>query len=192
MKQLFISKNQRSLLKTLLSIFLFSLSMSLLAQTEVETAKNYLRQNTEKHKIAASDIDRMLVSNSYLSPTTGWYHVYFNQAYQSIKVYNSLMNLVIKDGQVQYATGSFVSNIAAMATSGPITLTPVQALQKAAQEVNMPISGLIQIKELSSIPLPNGSPGKVVLQAESLSDGNIIVEKYWLPYEAKSGGNTLP
>ncbi|MFN8346838.1 MAG: M36 family metallopeptidase [Spirosomataceae bacterium] len=171
-------------------LFCALLSFRIQAQNEVQIAKNYLSQNTAKHKITQADLEGMLVSSSYLSPTTGWYHVYFNQTYQNVEVYNSMMNLVVKDGQVRYATGSFVPDIAGLVNAGLTALSPVQALQKAAQEVNTPLSSPAAIKEISSAPLADGSPGKVIFTAESLSDENIVVKKYWLVYEGKEGMKT--
>ncbi|AYQ33253.1 T9SS C-terminal target domain-containing protein [Runella sp. SP2] len=164
------------------------LSWATQAQNEIQTATQYLTENATKHKLLKQDIDRMTVSSAYLSPTTGWYHIYFNQTFESVEVYNSLLSLVVKDGQVQHTTGSFVPNIEALVNQAPISVSPIQALQKAALEANLPINTPIQIREISNTPLADGTPGKIVYQSASISDENIVVKKYWFPYEVLEDG----
>ncbi|HAK77666.1 MAG TPA: hypothetical protein DCM71_12325, partial [Runella sp.] len=188
MQHIFSKKMQVFLPKLFFLVLFTCISWATQAQSEIQTATQYLTENATKHKLLKQDIDRMTVSSAYLSPTTGWYHVYFNQTFESVEVYNSLMNLVVKDGQVQHTTGSFVSNIEALANLAPISVSPIQALQKAALDANLPINDPIQIREISNTPLANGTPGKVVYQAASISDENIVVKKYWLPYEVIEDG----
>ncbi len=140
MQHIFSKKMQVFLPKLFFLVLFTCISWATQAQSEIQTATQYLTENATKHKLLKQDIDRMTVSSAYLSPTTGWYHVYFNQTFESVEVYNSLMNLVVKDGQVQHTTGSFVSNIEALANLAPISVSPIQALQKAALDANLPIN----------------------------------------------------
>ncbi|WP_084332126.1 M36 family metallopeptidase [Runella limosa] len=188
MQHIFFQKVQVFLPKLFFLVLFTCISWAIQAQNEIQTATQYLTENATKHKLLKQDIDRMTVSSAYLSPTTGWYHIYFNQTFESVEIYNSLLSLVVKDGQVQHTTGSFVPNIEALVNQAPISVSPIQALQKAALEANLPINTPIQIREISNTPLADGTPGKVVYQAESISDENIVVKKYWLPYEVLEDG----
>jgi len=89
MKQAFTQKRHVLLPKIIFACFLAIFSITAQAQTEIVTVKSYLTQNASQHKPATSDIVQMIISSSYLSPTTGWYHVYFNQTYQAVEVYNA-------------------------------------------------------------------------------------------------------
>lgn len=192
MKKTFARKWGSFLPKITLVAFLTLLSISLYAQTEITTAKNYLTANAAKQKLSAGDINEMIVSSAYLSPTTGWYHIYFNQTYQSVEVYNGLLNTVIKDGQVAYVTSNFIENIASKAPVPAASLSPVQALQKAALAVNMTASEPTRVQTVSSSNLPNGAISKSVLKDGQLSNENIEVKLYWYAYEAVENEKVRP
>ncbi|MEY4538995.1 MAG: hypothetical protein RLZZ306_752, partial [Bacteroidota bacterium] len=167
-------------------------SVSLKAQTEIATAKTHLANNTEKYKIAKSDVTDMTVSSAYLSPTTGWYHIYFNQAYQNVEVFNALLNVTMKNGQVVHTTNSFVDNLSLRLTgvntsSLQGTISPTQAIEKAAQHLNLVSSTITKIQETPS-SLTSGAIGKGKYSDKSLSNENLEVKLYWLPYESGEDG----
>ena len=104
------------------------------AQTQVDVAKNYINQNYTVQKLSGADITEMKISSAYLSPTTGWYHVYFNQTYQSVEVYNALMGITLQNSQVQYLTHSFVKDLDTKIPKDALKgnkITPLQAIQNA-------------------------------------------------------------
>ncbi len=175
--------------KNFLAMFLIFLSLGVKAQKEVALTKKYLNENTAKYNLALSDITNMKVSSEYLSPTTGWYHIYFNQTLQSIDVYNGVLGITLKDNKVVYAANSFVPSLATkMPTSNDATtLSAKDALRKAIADVNINDINISQIKEISSSKLENGKLSKVVFENKNLSDENIVVKLYWLPIENKDG-----
>ncbi|MCU0469356.1 MAG: M36 family metallopeptidase [Arcicella sp.] len=161
------------------------------AQSEINTAKTYLLANASKEKLAPSDVNDMSISSAYLSPTTGWYHIYFNQTYQDIEVYNALLNVTLKDGQVIHTTHSFIYNITAQSssvntTNAQGTLSAVQAIGRAAQHLNLSSSGVSKIQESVST-LSSGAISKGKYLDKGLSNENIDVKLYWLPYEDAVG-----
>lgn len=171
-------------------LFLIFSAINLPAQTEIATARQYLKNNTAKHKLVDSDINDMTVSSAYLSPTTGWYHVYFNQNYQSIEVYNRMVNMVVQQNQVQHTVSNFVQNIASkanMTTIQSITLNPLQALQKVIAHLKLTANDISKIKEINAIKLQNGVIKKTSFLDTKLSDENIEVTLYWLPLETQEG-----
>lgn len=180
---------------SILSILFFIFSGgNLQAQTEIITAKQYLKDNTTKHKLVDADINEMTVSSAYLSPTTGWYHVYFNQNYQSIEVYNSMINMVLQKNQVQHTVSNFVQNIASKTNTvniQSISLSPLQALQKATSHLKLTASDVSKIKEIDVSKLQNGIIKKATFLDTNLSDENIKVTLYWLPLEFQVGEKML-
>jgi hypothetical protein len=142
MKKLFTLFSQNLLFKIVFSVLLTIVLFNANAQKEVESAKTYLSENALKQKLALTDIAEMNISSQYLSPTTGWYHIYFNQTYQSVDVFNGLLNVTLKDGEVFYVGNNFVQGIASKAPIGAINLnlSPLEAIQKAAANVNIPLS----------------------------------------------------
>ena len=170
-------------------------SVSLKAQTEIATAKTHLADNTEKYKLSKTDINDMTVSSAYLSPTTGWYHIYFNQTYQNVEVFNALLNVTMKNGQVVHTVNSFVDNLPLRLTAINTNnvqsmISPVQAVEKAAQYLNLASSGITKIQETPS-SLASGAIGKGKYLDKSLSNENIEVKLYWLPYEAGEEGKKI-
>ncbi len=181
----------KKLSSRLLLIVLFSvLFVRAHAQTEIATAKAYLTQNAVKQRLSNADINDMSVSSAYLSPTTGWYHIYFNQNYQSVEVYNGLLNLTLQNGEVKYVANTFVPFLADILPNASLnrSVTPVNALIKAAQFKNLTSSKEAQIQTISAVTLPDGSISKASYRDNILSDEPISVKLYWLPYETLENG----
>ena len=178
--------SSRLLMIALLSILFTRIQ----AQIEIATAKTYLTQNAAKQRLTTSDINDMSVSSAYLSPTTGWYHIYFNQTYQSVEVYNGLLNVTLNNGQVGYVTNNFVSNLASKIPTGLVStkITSLQALQKAATSVNLIANN--NATEVSKTSLLNGIINKVSYLDPSISNEKVDVKLYWLPYESIEGEKT--
>ncbi|RFS15097.1 M36 family metallopeptidase [Emticicia sp. C21] len=179
--------------KCYLLLFALTLSLTLHAQKEVEKIKTYLRANTTKYQLTAKDIDEMSISSAYLSPTTGWYHVYFNQTYQSIEVYNGLLNATIVNDNVAHIANSFVGNIAARIPGDSIGLlmSPVNAMAKAALSLNLAHSPTNN-KEQNVVRLANGQITKAVYTNAELSNENIEVKLYWVTYNNSEGKKDVP
>lgn len=175
-------------------VFLIFFNSNLQAQTEITTAKQYLKENTSKLKLVDSDLSDMTVSSAYLSPTTGWYHVYFNQNYQSIEVYNSMINMVLQKNQVEHTVSNFVQNIASKINKTNIkniSLSPLQAFQKATAHLKLTASNVSKIKEIVVTKLQNGAIKKATFLDTNLSNENIEVTLFWLPVEVQVGEKML-
>jgi hypothetical protein len=174
------------------SLFLL-LTFTLQAQTEVETSKTYLSQNAQKYNLAPTDIENLTVSSSYLSPSTGWHHVYFMQKYKNIEVYNGLLNLTLQNGTVQYVGNAFVPNLVEAIDNASLTrnVTPAEAIEKAALHKSLASSSVAQIKEMSATQLPDGSTAKAMYSDNVLSDDEIEVKQYWLPNEGQVNGKSF-
>jgi len=170
-------------IKVLITHVLLLVSVSLYAQRETAIAKEYLRANAKTWGLTANDLQEMKVSSAYLSPSTGWFHIYFNQYYQSIPVYNSVLNVTVKDEQVIHVNNSFVSNTNSSSLNNlkGTSLTPKTALQKVAAHLNLTASESSKVKEVSASQLLNGSTNKVILLDRQLSTDSIRVSLCWLP-----------
>jgi Fungalysin metallopeptidase (M36)/Fungalysin/Thermolysin Propeptide Motif len=176
------------LCKVAFAFLLLLTSVSLKAQTEIATAKTHLANNTDKYRLSKTDINDMMVSSAYLSPTTGWYHIYFNQAYQNVEVFNALLNVTMKDGQVVHTNSSFVDNLSLRLTGINTTnaqgsISPTQAIEKAAQHLNLTSGDITRVQETPS-SLSSGVIGKGKYAAKNLSNEDIDIKLYWLPYES--------
>ncbi len=186
------SNNFKTKIIAFIIVLLFSISTY--AQKEIEIAKNYMAANVAKQKLTAADISEMKVSSAYVSPTTGWYHVYFTQTHQSVEVYNALLNLTLKNGNVEYVTNNFIPNLAKKVTVDPLKekLSPVQAIRNAVVSRNLTVNSISQISEVSSTKLPSGLITKAIYRDQSLSDESINVQLYWFPYNSIEGKKDQP
>lgn len=173
-------------------LFWFGVSQAY-AQTEVETAKRYIAANAGTHNLAATDVAGSIVSSAYLSPTTGWYHVYFSQAYQSVEIYNRLMNVVLVDSQVAYLTHNFIPRIDFVSKKGSLKglISPLSALQKAVANVGLTQVSLTAIRELITTKLTDGTLTQSVFSIPALSNEQVNVKLYWLPVETEQKGQKL-
>ncbi|GAB4037545.1 M36 family metallopeptidase [Spirosoma gilvum] len=155
------------------------------AQIEIENARSYIVENADKQKLTATDINGLLISSAYRSPTTGWYHVYFNQGYQSIEVYNRLLNVVLVDNKGSYLTHNFIPNLDLTPKVGAFkgTITPADALQKALAEVGLASANLTQVELPKVTQLADGTVTRSIYSIPALSDQKIDVKLYWLPIE---------
>jgi hypothetical protein len=174
--------------KLLLIIFLAFFTLVVKAQKEVALTKQYLNENTAKYNLSLLDIADMKVSSEYLSPTTGWYHIYFNQTVEQVEVYNGLLSVTLKDAKVAFAANSFIPNIISkIPENKKATLSTMLALQKAVSDVNLIGYDASKCKALSTVNLNNGKLSKVVYEDKQLSNEKIEVKLYWLPVENNFG-----
>lgn len=164
------------------------LSFGAIAQKEVEKAKTYLNANATQYHLSTNDIAEMGISSAYFSPTTGWYHVYFVQKHQAIEVYNGILNATLVNESIANIGNNFVQDIASKVppVNGLISLTPVDAIGKAAISLKLP-GNSTNSQELNISKLPNGQIEKGVYTNAGLSNDNIQVKLYWFPYDTLAG-----
>ena len=82
----------------------------------VETARNYIERNRPSLGLTGSDTAEMVVSSTVRDDHSGVTHVYFQQRYRSIGVFNAILNVSVTASGTVVAVGNrFVPNLAAAA-----------------------------------------------------------------------------
>lgn len=178
-------------LRFLLILFVVNFKTSFsFGQSEMEFVKTYLEANRVQNNLSQRDISEMTISSQYLSPSTGWYHVYFNQNYKEIDVYNGLLNATIANGKVFYVGNSFIKNIEALIPANSVNsqITPLDALIRAASSVGLISGKSSSIKEVSSVKLSNGQTSKSVYNDLEISNENIPVKLFWYLHNKPKDG----
>jgi hypothetical protein len=167
------------------AVLVAGLAAGTYAQQAVETARQHLIATASKQSLTPADVEASLVSSAYRSPTTGWDHVYFNQAVEGVEVHNRVMSVVVVDGQVRYAVGNYLSGALTTPRLGEFksAITPLSALQSAAANVGFAPSALEQIQPRTVTQLPNGTVSRQTFSAAALSNDPVEVKLYWLPQE---------
>jgi hypothetical protein len=163
---------------------LLGLAGGLSAQQAVDIARQHLLATASKQSLTPADIQASLVSSAYKSPTTGWDHIYFNQAVEGVEVYNRLMSVVVVDGQVRYAVGNYLSGAQTTPRIGSLTasIDPLKALLNAAADIGY-VPATLKIQEKNTVTLTDGSISRRTFSVPVLSEGDVEVKRYWLPQE---------
>lgn len=107
--------------------------------------QNYLNQNRETYGLTVSDISDLTVDKEFFSKNTKITHVYVNQRYQGISIFNAISSVAIKGNVVFYYANSFIGNINQRINTTSPQLTAQQAIQRAAATLNL---GAIQNLDL--------------------------------------------
>jgi hypothetical protein len=86
------------------------------SQDAVDVAFRYVDRNQQKLGLTASDIQEMVVSSQVASEHNGVTHVYLQQRYQGIDVYNAILNVNVLYGKEVLSSGNrFVRGLAGLA-----------------------------------------------------------------------------
>ena len=154
--------------------FLFSQIIHAQSQ-KGEDVKNILRAKPAALNLTAQDIDQGIITDSYTDTRTQLQYVYFQQTWKAIKVYNRIMTIILRDNKIVYHSGEFVDKIGSRAGSSSPGISPVQAIFKTAQHLNLPSpSGLNRVEGKSS------SPGKQLFSPAGIARQNIETELVWV------------
>lgn len=187
--------------KTLLLLFVVS-SFSPLVYTQdfnLEAAKLHLKKEQPKLNLSKGDLDEMVTSSSYISPTTGWYHVYFNQSYQGIEVYNGILNVALKDGHLINIANSFVTSLATQVgdttSAQGITAKNIsarEAIVKSLAALNIQTVKLEELIQLSATANVKNEVVKYTFSSKATSNAPIEVKLFWYSYQKNNQGKPVP
>jgi extracellular elastinolytic metalloproteinase len=116
-------------------------------------ALKFVRDNVAALGLEAADLQGYAVANVVYSKVTGTTHIYLQQRYRGIPVYNAQLHVnVNREGRIISVNNSFMPNIAqAVRTLQPRTQLPA-AVSAAAQFSNLPLP--TQLKALQSAAGP--------------------------------------
>ncbi|MDX1317085.1 MAG: peptidase, partial [Xanthomarina gelatinilytica] len=73
--------------------------------------ETYLTKNLATYQLTEPDIQDLYVSNEYFSKSTKINHVYVNQRYQGIEIFNATSSVAIKDNAVFYYANNFIGQV---------------------------------------------------------------------------------
>ncbi|TYB78485.1 T9SS-dependent M36 family metallopeptidase [Bizionia myxarmorum] len=111
----------------------------------VSIIQNYLNQNKETYNLTVSDISDLVIDREVFSKNTKITHVYINQRYQGIPVFNAISSVAIKDNAVFYFANSFTGAINERINTLSPQLTAQQAIESAVYKLKL---GAIQNLDL--------------------------------------------
>ena len=107
-------------------------------------AKVYLEQNYDRWQLKPEDVAEIEVSDLYSTRHNGITHAYFRQSRFGIGVHNALAGIHLNpEGQVLYATSSFVADLDQKINTAVPVLSSGQAVLAALDELGLEHNGRI-------------------------------------------------
>ena len=136
-----------------------------------------LRKMLTENNIQQNDAIHFEIANYYVDTNLGLQHLYLQQTWKGIKIYNAIQSLVFKNNILQYQAGFFDSSIAGKAKQ-PANVLPAQsALDAAAKALAIPYQ---PENTITVAHQKNTANQKTVYRNSHLSDRNINLELVWL------------
>jgi hypothetical protein len=134
-----------------LIIFLIITNFNLNAQKNIKKSKisanviNHL--NNDEFGLSKTDIQNLYIDSQYKTKKTGLTHVYLGQKHNSIKVFNSISSIALKDNKVFYVGNSFTYNVDEKINAVTPIISKENAIKILAEKFNFKIN---ELKLLSS------------------------------------------
>lgn len=142
----------------------------------VETARSYIERNRQGLGLTGSDTKEMAVSNVVRDAHNGVTHVYFQQQYRGIDVFNAILNIsVLPDGRVLSAGNRFVSNIASAAGGQQPRKAAPEAAQHAAHHLKLQPKGPFEV-----VGVKGGAKQETSLSPAGIAEKPIDVNLVWV------------
>ncbi|WP_452223982.1 T9SS-dependent M36 family metallopeptidase [Lacinutrix chionoecetis] len=172
------------ILHLLVVVFLFA-SYSSKAQNNLASneygslIQEWLDKNKEKYNLSENDLSNLLVSDAYFSKKSRINHVYVNQAYQDVKIYNAISSVAVKENYVFYYDNGFIPNIASKINTVTPAINAQAAINSVVNEYNLGnVSNLTLVsQEGNNIVFSNGNVSKkdipVTLVYQPTTDGSL-------------------
>lgn len=112
----------------------------------------YFEQNDSRYNLQPSDYQDISILNEVFSKSTNVTHLYLNQRYQGVRIYNAISSLAIKDNQVFYYANRFISDISNKVNTINPVISPLQAIDKVSQNLGLPpLENVIQKEAIDNI-----------------------------------------
>src|SRR4030095_11102884 len=129
-----------------------------------DQALRHLQQNRGEVGLTGSDVGDVVISSTVVSKHTGVTHVYLQQRYRGIDVWDAILNVAVRsDGTAMFTGSRFVANIAAAAGG--------QQPRRAAEAAASDDSGHLKLSPTRPFQVleRRGGPAESI----TLSDGGI-------------------
>lgn len=162
-------------------LFTALLSMSFVnAQDFSEVIDSYFNQNHSQFELNSQDISDLHIYNQHYSTSTRVNHVYIVQRYQGIEVFNAISNFAISNNnEVKNAEVGFIPFLSEKANSANPSLTPEQAIYRAASQLGLEVPNELHLIE-------SNENNKYIFNNGNISQENINVKLVYQPDEEQT------
>ena len=109
--------------------------------------QTYLEQEKESYNLSISDISDLSVSKEFYSQKSKITHVYVNQRFQGINIYNAISSVAVLDNSVFYYANNFIGNIGDRVNTVTPQINAETAIERAAAQLNLGVIGNLDLIE---------------------------------------------
>ncbi|MFZ0544171.1 MAG: M36 family metallopeptidase, partial [Candidatus Promineifilaceae bacterium] len=133
----------------------------------LDIVQNFINENTDALGLTTNDVNNFVVSDQYKTQHNGVTHVYLQQQFNGIPVFNAILNSnVTSDGRIINVGNRFVADLENKVVDSNPGLSPQAAVAAAASSVGLSVSQPLLVEEVIGGPT----------QAVVLSNGGISLE----------------
>ncbi|MEP6676743.1 MAG: M36 family metallopeptidase [Ferruginibacter sp.] len=164
----------------LLAVLLLTAASVSAQQADYNEYRPLLLKNALRLGITATDINEAVITNAYTDASTQVTYIYLQQAYQQVKVYNTIITTAFSNGSFLYASGNFVKDIASKAAGSQPSKQYAEAIKAAARH--------LKLNENAPLSLVNDlftTDKKYLVAAPAIAKRDIEVALYWQPSDDK-------
>ncbi|MBK9271194.1 MAG: M36 family metallopeptidase [Saprospiraceae bacterium] len=121
--------------KSIFYLFIFSslinnLDIQAQSVSTDDAGRKYIQAAVEQWGLSSADVKDLLISDQYTSEHNGVTHIYYQQAYQGIPVYNAITSVhITRDGKVYDSPHRFVPNLASKINSTKARISALKAME---------------------------------------------------------------
>lgn len=150
--------------------------------TALDIALDFIRTHSQELNVTANDLADLIVADQYTSQHNGVTHIYLQQQYQGLRIYNGFINInIATDGSVINVGNRLVANLAAKVNAATPGISAKTAVQRAAQHLGLNIT-----ESLTVLDLVGGTAQSVVFSDGNISLNTIPVSLVYQPTETNS------
>ena len=161
--------------RAVLGLLVLLSAPAVLAQSAVDSATDYLRQNAAAVGLAPADLADLVVADQNVSRVSGITHIYYQQAIDGIPVYDAIVNVAVgRTGAVLAAGSRAVPNLRRAVRSDARGLGAAEAVQAAGRALGIPVS-------LSGSSEPLTGLGEGVAFTDAVSGESVQARLMYVP-----------
>jgi len=163
------------LLPSFLLLFLAAVTLQAQSGSLRSEALRHFQQKAEDWQLSAEDLQDLQINDQYKSVHNGVTHIYFQQRYLGIPVFNAISAVHIStEGKVLFSTNRFYDQLSNRVNSAAFQLAPAKALGVASRDLNLAL-------RTENLPVIRTGQGRYRISAPQLSEEAIDVSLVYQP-----------
>ncbi len=144
---------------------------SLSKSIHASKVKQYLNEN--QGDLLKEDLENLIISDEYYSKSSGITHIYVQQTYKGVKIYNAISSFAIKNNEIFYVGNVFKPNISKRINTVTPAITAQQAIENTANH--------FQLGRTSGLRMLNKNKNNFVYSSGNISQKEIPVNLVYTP-----------